>query len=83
MSLNLKEFVFPYDHSKEIMKPSLYVREKITNSETCSHLQQKAGGEIVLPLSNPRIHPLGSQLLQGPSSASIPTRVAGNWFTSW
>ncbi|KAM9221201.1 protein GVQW3 isoform 2-T2 [Dugong dugon] len=74
---------FQSDLSKETRKNSSSVRKKITSCETWSHLQSEAGGEMRLPVSHPRIHYPASQLLQASSSASLPTRVAQDWFTPW
>jgi|UniRef100_A0A250XWA5 transposase len=74
---------FRFDLSKETRKNSSCLRKKVANSETWSHLQGEAGGEMTLPLPHPRIHYPASQLLQGSSSASLPTRVAQDWFTPW
>ncbi|XP_062950117.1 protein GVQW3 isoform X2 [Cynocephalus volans] len=69
--------------SKETRKNSLCVRKKVPTSETWSHLQGEAGGEMPLPVSHPRIHCPASQLLQASSSTSPPTRVAQDWVTPW
>lgn len=46
----LGKFECPSGHSKEIRNARLYVREKITSSEMWSYLQQKADGEMSLPV---------------------------------
>lgn len=70
----LEKFEFPLIHSKEITKSHLIVRERVTSSEMWSPLLQKAGGQMSLPVLNPRIHvptpTPTSQLLQGPASVS-------------
>lgn len=70
----LEKFEFPLIYSKEITKSHLIVRERVTSSEMWSPLQQKAGGQMSLPVLNPRIHiptlTPASQLLQGPASVS-------------
>ncbi|XP_054432271.1 protein GVQW3 [Pteronotus mesoamericanus] len=74
---------FCSDLSKETRKNSLYEKKKVTGSETWSHLQCEAGGEMHLPVSHLRIHCPASQLLQASSSTSLPTRAAQDWFTPW
>lgn len=74
---------FLSDISKETRKNSLCVKKKVTSSDTWSHLQGEAGGEMPLPVSHPRIQYPASQLLQASSSASLPTRAAQDWFTPW
>ncbi|XP_020918193.1 putative uncharacterized protein FLJ37770 isoform X1 [Sus scrofa] len=74
---------FRSDLSKETRKNSSCVGKKGAGSETWSPLQCKAGGEMPLPLSHPKIHYPASQLLQPSSSASLPTRAAQDWFTPW
>ncbi|XP_037378888.1 protein GVQW3 isoform X2 [Talpa occidentalis] len=69
--------------SKETRKLSSCVRKKVTSSETWSHLQCQAGGEVPLPVSHPRIHYPASQLLHPSSSTSLPTKAAQDWFTPW
>lgn len=70
----LEKFEFPLIHSKEITKSHFIVKERVTSSEMWSPLQQKAGGQITLPVLNPRIQvptpTPASQLLQGPASVS-------------
>ncbi|KAF6333151.1 GVQW motif containing 3 [Rhinolophus ferrumequinum] len=74
---------FRSDLSKETRKHSLYVKKKVTSSETWSHLQCEAGGEMPLPVPHPRIHYPTSQLLQPSPSTSLPTRAAQDWFPPW
>nr|XP_045001724.1 protein GVQW3 isoform X2 [Jaculus jaculus] len=74
---------FRSDHSKEARKTSSGLRRKATSSETWSHLQGEAGGEMPLPMPRPRIHYPASQLLQGSFSASLSTGVSWDWFASW
>lgn len=69
--------------SKETRKNSSCVRKKLTTSETWSHLQGKAGGEMLLSVSGPRIRYPANQPLQPSSSASFPIRMAQDWFTPW
>nr|XP_012416218.1 PREDICTED: putative uncharacterized protein FLJ37770 [Odobenus rosmarus divergens] len=76
-------FDFRSDLSKETRKNSSCVRKKITSSETWTHLQCEAGGEIPLPVSHPQNHYPASQLLQASSSTSLPPRAAQDWFTPW
>lgn len=71
------------DLSKETRKHSLCVKKKVTSSETWSHLQCEAGGEMPLPVPHPRIHYPTSQLLQPSPSTSLPTRAAQDWFPPW
>ncbi|XP_021560347.1 protein GVQW3 isoform X2 [Neomonachus schauinslandi] len=78
-----RRFDFQSDLSKETRKNSSCVRKKITSSETWTHLQCEAGGEIPLPVSHPQNHYPASQLLQASSSTSLPSRAAQDWFTPW
>lgn len=84
-----EQFEFPPDHSKEIRKASLYVREEITSSEMWSHLPQKAAGEISQPVPNPRSHspphtlsPLPASFCRGCPQQAFPP-FPQDWFTSW
>ncbi|XP_074228786.1 protein GVQW3 isoform X1 [Camelus bactrianus] len=74
---------FRSDLSKETKKKSSCVRRKVTSSETWSHLQCEAAGEITVPVSHPKIHHPASQLLQASSSTSLPARAAQDSFTPW
>lgn len=78
-----RRFDFQSDLSKETRKNSSCVRKKITSSETWTHLQCEAGGEIPLPVSHPQNHYPASQLLQASSSTNLPPRAAQDWFTPW
>ncbi|XP_040140905.1 protein GVQW3 isoform X1 [Ictidomys tridecemlineatus] len=69
--------------SKDTRKNSSCVKKKLTSSETRSHLQGEAGGEMPLSVSGPRIHYPDNQLLQPSSSASFPIKVAQDCFTPW
>ncbi|XP_034851220.1 protein GVQW3 isoform X1 [Mirounga angustirostris] len=77
-----RRFDFQSDLSKETRKNSSCVRKKIS-SETWTHLQCEAGGEIPLPVSHPQNHYPASQFLQASSSTSLPSRAAQDWFTPW
>ncbi|XP_037696666.1 protein GVQW3 isoform X1 [Choloepus didactylus] len=73
---------FRSDLSRETRKNSPCVRKKLS-LQTWSHLQSKAGEEMLLPVSHPRTHYHASHLLQASSSASLPARVTQDWFTPW
>lgn len=76
-------FHFQSDISKETRKISSCVRKKVTSSETWSLLQCQAGREVPLAVSHPRLHCPANQLLHASSSASLHTKAAQNWFSSW
>ncbi|KAM8815926.1 LOW QUALITY PROTEIN: protein GVQW3 [Rhynchonycteris naso] len=65
---------FNFDHFKETRENSLWVKKKVTKSETWSQLHCETSGEMPLRVSHPRIHyPAASQLLQASSSLSVPS----------
>ncbi|XP_054582700.1 protein GVQW3-like [Eptesicus fuscus] len=68
---------FLSDLSKETRKNRLCVKKEVTSSETWSHLQCEAGGEM------PLTHYPASQLLQASCATSLPPRAAQDWFTLW
>ncbi|XP_012920488.1 putative uncharacterized protein FLJ37770 isoform X2 [Heterocephalus glaber] len=74
---------FQSDLSKKTRKNSSLVRKKATSSETWSHLQRAAGGQMPHPVAHHKIHRPASQLLQASSSASLSTWLAQDWFTPW
>ncbi|XP_072650806.1 protein GVQW3 [Canis lupus baileyi] len=76
-----RRFDFRSALSKESRKNSSCVRKK-TSSDTWTHPQCEAGGELTLPVPHPQNHYPASQLLQA-SSAGLPTRTAQDWFTPW
>ncbi|XP_006141073.1 protein GVQW3 [Tupaia chinensis] len=73
---------FQSELSKDPRKNDSHVRKRVTSSESWS-LQGEAGRHMPLPTSHPRLHCPASQLLQVSSSASLPPRIARDWFTPW